>query len=268
MNLKTKNCKKIFTNKAKWKDGDTYPKITIITVVKNGEKFLEETIQSVINQTYKNFEYIIIDGYSNDNTSLIVKKYRKNINLYLMSKDKNMWDAMNKGIHYANGSIVVFLNSDDTFNKKALSYAAKYFVRDKQLDFLFGTVKKHWLKYGFYPTRAYWSFDFYTTHSIGFFIKKRSQLKIGNYNINFLSADLDLFLRMILKFKLKGKASKKGELFGKFRLGGFSSKVSYRKHLIDLNKIRLNNNQNKFYVYLIYLYKILKNPKKYILDQH
>ncbi len=73
---------------------------------------------------------------------------------------------------------------------------------------------------------------------------------------------------MILKFKLKGKASKKEEFFGKFRLGGFSSKISYREHLKDLNKIRISNDQNRFYVNLIYCYKIIKNLKKYILNRH
>ncbi len=178
MKLKAIDYKRIFINKKKYKDIYANPKISVITVVKNGEKFLEQTIKSVINQTYKNIEYIIIDGYSIDNTSKIINKYKKNINLYLKSKDKNMWEAMNKGIDVSSGSIIVFLNSDDIFSKKALDYAAKYFKEDEKLDFLFGTVKKHNLRYGYYPHRARWSFNFYTTHSIGFFIKK----KVSNKN--------------------------------------------------------------------------------------
>ena len=146
MKLKAIDYKRIFINKKKYKDIYANPKISVITVVKNGEKFLEQTIKSVINQTYKNIEYIIIDGYSIDNTSKIINKYKKNINLYLKSKDKNMWEAMNKGIDVSSGSIIVFLNSDDIFSKKALDYAAKYFKEDEKLDFLFGTVKKHNLR--------------------------------------------------------------------------------------------------------------------------
>ena len=268
METKPKNIKIIFYNRSSYLDSKTYPKISIITVVKNGQRFLESAIKSVINQTYKNIEYIIIDGNSTDNTSHIVYKYRKKINLYLKSHDQNLWEAMNKGIKVASGSIIVFLNSDDIFSKKALQYAVKYFKKDQKLDFIFGTVKKHWLKFGFYPERARYSFNFYTTHSIGVFIKKQSQIKIGLYNPKFLSADLDLFLRMILKYKLKGTSVKKNEYFGKFRTGGFSSKVKFRDHLKDLNNIRINNNQNKIYVILIYYFKIIKNIKKYITNKH
>lgn len=268
MEIKLKKIKKIFYNRSTYLDSKIYPKISIITVVKNGQRYLESAIKSVINQKYKNIEYILIDGNSTDNTSNIIKKYKKKINLYLKSQDKNMWEAMNKGIQASTGSIIVFLNSDDTFNKEALQYAVKYFKKNKKIDFVFGTVKKHWLKFGFFPQRVRYSFNFYTTHSIGFFIKKKSQKKIGFYNPKFLSADLDLFLRMILKYKLKGTSTKKNELFGTFRTGGFSSKVMFRDHLKDLNKIRINNGQNYIYIYLIYIYKILKNLKKFTLNEH
>ena len=224
MNIKIKNIKKIFYNRSNNLDSKIYPKISVITVVKNGQKFLESAIKSVVNQNYKNIEYIIIDGNSTDNTSNIIKKYKKKIDLYLKSHDKNMWEAMNKGIQASSGSIIVFLNSDDTFHKKALQYAVKYFKKDQKIDFIFGTVKKHWLKHGFYPQRVRYSFNFYTTHSIGFFIKK-SQKEIGFYNPKFLSADLDLFLRMILKYNLKGTSSKKNEFFKHLELVVFHQKL-------------------------------------------
>ena len=268
METKPKYIKKIFYNKSKYYDSRTNPKITIITVVKNGQAFLESTIKSVIHQNYKNIEYIIIDGNSLDNTSSIIKKYKSKINLYLKSYDHNMWEAMNKGIDLATGSIIVFLNSDDVFNKKALQYAVKYFKKDQKLDFIFGTVFKHWLKTGFSPNKAYWTFNFYTTHSVGFFVKKKVHKKIGFYNENFLSADLDFFLRIIFSKRFKGIGTKKSQIFGYFRPGGFSSKVKYREHLKDLNKIRIKNTQNRFFVYLIYLFKILKSPKKFILNKH
>jgi len=103
---------------------------------------------------------------------------------------------------------------------------------------------------------------------MGFFVKRKVHDEIGFYNIKFLSADLDFFLRMLFSKKYIGSGTKKTELFGYFRPGGFSSKIKYRTHLKDLNEIRINNNQNKFFVYLLYLIKIIKNLKKFILNIH
>ena len=91
------------------------PLITIITVVYNGEKYLEQTIESVINQTYKNIEYIIIDGGSTDKTLDIIKKYEKNIEYWVSEPDKGLYDAMNKGIKLANGELIGMINSDDWY---------------------------------------------------------------------------------------------------------------------------------------------------------
>ena len=76
-------------------------------------------------------------------------------------------------------------------------------------------------------------------------------------------SDLDFFYRMIVNFKLKGISTNKEEVLGEFSKGGFSSKVNYVKHLSDLNKIRINNNQNKIFVYLLYIFKIIKRPYKF-----
>jgi glycosyltransferase involved in cell wall biosynthesis len=247
-------------------DSQFYPRVTIITVVKNSQKHLERTIKSVLNQKYKNIEHIIVDGNSTDNTGNIIKKYQKKIDLYIKAKDKNLWDAMNLGILNSKGSIIVFLNSDDIFYPNAVLYAVNY-LKSRKVDFVFVTVFKYSLKQGFNPIKFHWTFSSYTTHSVGFFIKKKAQMKIGLYDTRFLSADLDLFLRMIKKFKLKGVASKKNEVFGKFRPGGFSTKIGYKKHLRDLNEIRINNNQFYLYVYIIYIYKIIKNFKKFIISK-
>ena len=238
-------------------------KISVITVVKNSAGTIEKTIQSVLSQKYENLEYLIIDGKSTDGTLDVINKYKENISYIESQKDNGIWDAMNKGISLAKGDIIGFLNADDIYNENTLKIVDNYFNKNK-IDFLFGSVKKYKLMYGYKPWKIKWSFGFYTSHSVGFFIKTDKHKEVGYYNTKFLSADLDFFYRMIVKYKLKGISSEKKEVFGKFGKGGFSSKINYIDHLKDLNLIRLNNKQNKYFVYLLYITKILKKPIKFL----
>ncbi len=240
-------------------------KISIITVTKNSEKFLSENILSVKSQNYKNFEHIIVDGNSKDKTIKIINSYRKSVKFIKNKNDKGLYHAMNVGIKKSSGDIIGILNSDDIYFKNTLKIVNQYFNKNKDLDFLFGSVYKHKLLSGYYPSIIDWSFGFYTTHSVGFFIKKKSQLKIGLYDLKYnYSADYDLFLRMIKRFKLKGVSTKKNEIFGRFRRGGLSSRIKFLDYLIECNKIRLNNGQNLFQVYFIFILRIIKNLKKII----
>ena len=236
--------------------------ISIITVVKNSASTIEKCIESVVNQNYDKIEYIVIDGNSNDGTKEILKKYKDKIDTLVIENDKGIWDAMNKGLSLAKGEIVGFLNADDFYYPGALRLVNYYFT-NKNVDFLFGSVKKYRIMYGYKPWMIKWSFGFYTSHSVGFFIKLTKHKEVGNYNLNFLSSDLDFFYKMIVKYKLLGISTKKEEVLGGFRAGGFSSKVNYITHLRDLNNIRLDNNQNKLFVNFLYFVKILKKPLKF-----
>lgn len=89
------------------------PKVSIITVVFNGENIIEKTMQSVFAQTYDNIEYIIVDGKSSDNTLSIIEKYKEKISVLISEKDKGLYDAMNKGLQVATGDYVWFMNGGD-----------------------------------------------------------------------------------------------------------------------------------------------------------
>jgi len=117
------------------------PLITIITVVYNGDKYLEETILSVINQTYDNIEYLIIDGGSTDGTMNIIKKYEDKIDYWISEPDNGIYDAMNKGVDCANGVWINFMNTGDVFsNSTDLEKIKKYFLPNT--DVIYGSVLK------------------------------------------------------------------------------------------------------------------------------
>tara|TARA_Y100000389_G_scaffold168335_1_gene173949 strand:- start:12898 stop:13752 length:855 start_codon:yes stop_codon:yes gene_type:complete len=241
------------------------PLISIITVVRNGEMHLEETIQSVLSQSYKNFEYIVIDGKSQDRTLNIIKKYRKKIDYWASRKDKGIYDAFNNGMKLALGDYIVIVNSDDTLKKNALKIIVKYINNNKNIDFIFGSVKKHWgILFGYRPHKIKYSWGFYSSHSTGFYLKKESAKKVGLYNLKYkYHADYDYFYRLIVKNKMKGIATKKNEVVGNFRRGGYSSKIKFRNLFFEELKIRFDNGQNILLILIIFIYKLIKNFKNF-----
>ncbi len=244
------------------------PFVSIIIATLNSEKYLEETLQSLNDQSYKNFEVIVIDGKSSDGTLEIIKKY-KIVNYCISEEDKGIYDAFNKGIKLSEGEYIGIVNSDDILLPDALSLLNKYDKKNPHTDFIFGSVKKHWgILYGYRPHKIKYSWGFYSSHSTGFYIKRKSAEKIGIYNIKYkYHADYDYFYRMIVHHKMKGIGTKKDDLFGIFRRGGFSSKASVRKKFFEEMQIRKDNKQNIFLLAIIFSYKIFKNFKSIVLNK-
>ena len=241
------------------------PLISIITVTFNSEKYLKETLKSIFNQKYKNYELIIIDGKSNDKTLDIIKKNIKKIHLYKSEKDKGIYDAFNKGIKLANGDLIGIVNSDDILKPNALKILVKYYNRYPKMDFFFGSVRKHWgVLHGYNKWKIFYTWAFYTGHSTGFFIKKNAAKLVGRYNLKYKHhADWDYMYRMIVHHKLNGIATKKNEIFGIFRPGGFSSRINYIDHFLETIQIRKDNGQARVVIFIISLIKYFYNRHRF-----
>ena len=124
---------------------------SIITPVFNGVTFIEETIKSIIGQTFKDFEYIIVDGNSTDGTQNIIDKHSSKIDKFISEKDNGMYDAIDKGIKLSNGKYILWVNSDDILaDKNSLqnlsNYLNKVELNGSQVEHLiFLRIKKKFL---------------------------------------------------------------------------------------------------------------------------
>ena len=226
------------------------PLISIITVCHNSENTIKKTIESIINQTYKNIEYIIIEGKSTDRTLEVINEYKDKISKITSEKDNGIYDAFNKGLKLYTGDVIGFVNSDDVLTPNAIEILVRYYNKYPKKDFFFGSVKKHWgVLHGFKPWKIFFSWGFYSSHSTGFYIKKEAATKVGFYNTKYkYSADYDYFYRMIVKYKLIGI--------------GFSSKTKFFDHMTECTRIRLDNGQNKLMVLVTLIFKFIFNIKK------
>ena len=120
----------------------TDPLISIITVVYNGAKYIEETLESLANQSYKNLEHIIIDGGSKDGTLDIINKYISGVAILISEKDDGIYDAMNKGISLANGDLVGILNSDDCFyDNYVMEKIVTHYNENPKADIIYGNIE-------------------------------------------------------------------------------------------------------------------------------
>lgn len=197
---------------------------TIITIVYNGQKCIEKTIQSVVGQSYRNIEYIIIDGSSQDETLKICNKYKNDVDILLSEPDDGLYDAMNKGLAKATGDYVLFMNCDDTFhNLDALEQISRQ-LNGNDVEFLYGdSFDVNCEDNMNYKKSLPFVFRFYGmfTHHQSMFYKKEV---IEKHQIRFntkykIAADYDFtlnFLKYIKKYQYFNFA------ISDFMLGGIS----------------------------------------------
>ncbi len=237
------------------KSSKNRPLISIITVVFNGEKHLEQTIQSVINQTYDNVEYIIMDGGSTDGTLDIIKKYEEQIDYWVSEKDNGIYDAMNKGITLATGAIIGLINADDWYEKNTIEEIVDTFNIDSHADIVYGLLRhiKNNIEYKIEAQNHNFLCDRMIPHPTCF-VKKTVYNKLNNYNIQYrAAADYD--------FMLRAKSAnfnfiKIDEVLANFRIGGISN-VS-KMGAIESLEIRRKNKliSLKYYLVRILFFKI------------
>jgi len=229
------------------------PLISVITVVLNGEKYLEEAISSIIKQTYDNIEYIIIDGGSTDRSLDIIQKYENHIDLWITEKDSGLYNAMNKGIALSSGDFVGFVGSDDYLYLNTLEKLAKA-AKKETIDYTVGSVdiilengqlKEKILVLPNFLMQNRFIFDM-ATHHLSFYVSRKIINKIGNFDENFnIRSDYDMTIRVISKSKKKFNFT---DSVGSFREGGVSGSYSsyfenfsiLRKHGISVFKSILN----------------------------
>jgi len=183
-------------------------KISIITISYNAAETLEETILSVLNQTYSNLEYIVVDGASTDESMAIVDKYRDKIDRVICEPDEGMYFAMNKGISIATGDVIGILNADDTYASDDIIQKVVTKLEASNADSLYGdlhyvdrkrvkTVVRRWKAGAF--SRSFFLKGWMVPHPT-FFVKKQVYDEYGLFNTDLrTSADYEFMLRVLYK---------------------------------------------------------------------
>lgn len=250
-------------------------KVSIITVSYNSANTIEDTIRSVDNQTYRNFEHLIIDGASHDATLDIVKKFQ-NISRSIFSEpDFGIYDAMNKGLLKANGDIIGFLNADDMYSDEfALEKIVSAFM-SHMIDVSFGDLVyvsqdndrliRYWKSKpyvdGLYP--AGWS----PAHPT-FYIRRAMIEKVGCFSLDYpIAADFEFMLRCLKNYQLTSHYIP--NVLVRMRVGGLSN--SSFKNMILQNKeilsaMKKNNVGHSFFKF--FFYKILNRLRQRLLARY
>jgi len=243
-------------------------KISIITVVRNEENTIEDTILSVINQTWQDIEYIIIDGKSTDKTLDIISKYKDKIASVISEPDSGIYNAMNKGIKIATGDFLIFLNGNDTFyENKTIENCAKAIQKYPDCKMLIGNVRYTNRDYTYYmPEIKYhnnirtiydWIDKKYNHQAIFYSKKVFEKYGLYNENLKMLSDNL-LNLEVI---KNKEHIIYTNAIISNFALGGFSSNFDNILLLKEENKIIAKKSKVNWFVK-----NIIKTVKYFLPD--
>ncbi len=235
-------------------------KISIITVTYNAERFLEETITSVLSQDYSECEYLIIDGGSTDGTLDIIRKYEASLSCWISEPDNGMYDAMNKGISRTTGDIIGIINADDYYFPGALPKVAEAFANHNLDEYIFwgdveyerlgrvrGFRQKNLARGAFAPHPS-------------MFCPKRIYERIGGYDTSFrLLGDYDFMYRAVNQHNIKPLYVP--ELIAFFRGGGLADRNIY-SCLCDELRVKLRYGQSPWRAIPLFWLKLLKNALK------
>lgn len=225
-------------------------RVSIVTACRNAGDFLENCIRSVLQQTYTDVEYIVIDGGSTDNSMEIIQRYREHITHFISEADKGIYDAMNKGIALATGDIVGILNADDFFPQSDILEKVVCRFAESGADTLYGDIwyvsrnntekaVRKWRSGHFRTERFQWG---WMPPHPSFYVRRHLFEKYGDYDLNFGSAaDYELMLRFLYKHKVTAVYLE--ELIVKMRTGGISNRSlqnRFKSNGNDLNAMRKN----------------------------
>jgi glycosyltransferase involved in cell wall biosynthesis len=216
-------------------------KISVITVCFNNQSTIQDTIQSVLDQSYKNIEYIIIDGQSNDGTVEIIKSFGSRISKFVSEPDVGMYDAINKGIKLASGEIVGILNSDDFFYNNTVLEKVADTLNNNNTDAVYGDalfvdrlntdkIKRYYSSKHFNPEK--FKSGFMPAHP-SFYVKRDLFEKLGYYKTDYkIASDYELLVRFMYVNHIRCKYIEMP--FVSMRTGGLSNKSILSN--ITLNK--------------------------------
>lgn len=235
---------------------DIKPFFSIITVVYNGEKTLRKTINSVINQKYQNFEYIIIDGGSTDNTVSIIEEYGEGISKWISEGDAGIYDAMNKGLLMATGDVIGIVNADDYLELDALQNVMA--VYKPGLKIYHGSLTNIDLNGRRFINRSPKSLSRLKRGMIvnhpATFVNKKVYVEIGMFSTKYrIAGDWDFILNAYLK---KVEFIRIDEVLANFMLGGVSGTIS-KKYLKELSNVRKDRGVFK-YLDFYYYYDLIR----------
>ena len=223
------------------------PKVSVITTVFNCEKYIEKTILSVINQSYNNIEYIIIDAGSTDNTINIIKKYLKKISIFISEPDNGMYSGINKGINYSSGEIIAYINSDDEYERDAVKIAVREFELTKaslvfgHCRFIddFGNILFNYKSVYLKPIFIRWLRRIPFAQQTAFW-KKEVYQSIGGFNESLkYCSDTEFFYKIVLNEKYT--YSNSNQYLAKFRLHDEALSYIYKERLVSESQIVKKN---------------------------